>query len=53
MKKRTFKQLMESKAIYKKHAERYKLAGYPLNRSKRMMCYTSLLTRAIARAGER
>lgn len=53
MKKRTFAELQEKKKIYKKHAERYKLAGFPLSRSKRLMCYTSLLTKAIARAGER
>jgi len=47
LKKRTFEQIMRSKAIYRKHAERYKSAGFPEHRVKRMMAYTSLLTKAI------
>jgi len=47
MKQRTLDQIMRSKAIYRKHAGRYKLANYPEDRAKRMMVYTALLTRAI------
>ena len=53
MKERTREQLAQSKAIYRKHAERYKSNGYPYSRSKRMMAYTAALTKAIAKAGER
>lgn len=53
MKKRTFIQVMDNKAIYRKHAERYKANDYPEQRAKRMMVYTSLLTKAIAVAGSR
>ena len=53
MKKRTFEQLQVSKAIYRKHAERHKANDYPMHRCKRMMAYTALLTKAIAKAGER
>lgn len=48
MKKRTFEQVMRSKAIYRKHAERYKTARYPEHRINRMMAYTALLIKAIA-----
>ena len=53
MKHRTHAQIMRSKTIYRKHAERYKAAGYPEHRAKRMMAYTAALTKAIAKAGER
>ena len=53
MKKRTFEQLQVNKAIYRKHAERHKSNDYPSHRCKRMMAYTALLTKAIAKAGER
>lgn len=53
MKKRTHEQLMESKAIYRKHAQRYKDNDYQLHRVKRMMAYTSLLTKAIANKGRK
>lgn len=53
MKKRTHEQIMTSKAIYRKHAERHKANDYPYHRCKRMMAYTSLLTQAVAKAGER
>ncbi|MGE7694696.1 hypothetical protein ACQKNC_11330 [Lysinibacillus sp. NPDC094177] len=53
MKKRTLTQVMAHKAIYRKHATAYKLNDYPVHRAKRMMAYTSLLTRAIALTGSR
>ncbi|WP_313469515.1 hypothetical protein [Lysinibacillus sp.] len=53
MKRRTHEQIMASKAIYRKHAERYKANGYPEHRAKRMMAYTSLITKAIALKGVR
>ncbi|WP_193768907.1 hypothetical protein [Metasolibacillus meyeri] len=53
MKKRNFNQLMTSKAIYRKHAARHKANDYPSGRCKRMMAYTSLLTKAIAKTSER
>ncbi|WPK10266.1 hypothetical protein R6U77_09990 [Lysinibacillus louembei] len=49
MKQRTFEQIMQSKSIYRKHAERYKANDYPYHRVKRMMLYTALLTKAIAK----
>lgn len=48
MKKRTHEQIMRSKVIYRKYAERHKLNDYPYHRCKRMMAYTSLLTKAIS-----
>ena len=48
MKKRTFEQIMSSKAIYRKHAARHKANDYPYYRCKRMLLYTSLLTKVIA-----
>jgi len=48
MKKRTHEQLMESKAIYRKHAQRHKANDYPLHRCKRMMAYTAALSKVIA-----
>jgi len=53
MKKRTFEQLQASKAIHRKHAGLHKANDYPLHRCKRMMRYTALITKAIAKAGER
>lgn len=53
IKKRTREQIRQSKAIYHKHAERHKAANYPYHRCKRMMAYTALVTKAIAKAGER
>ncbi|WP_193769055.1 hypothetical protein [Metasolibacillus meyeri] len=53
MKKLTHEQIIRSKAIYHKHAARYKANGYPIRRALRMMAYTSLLTQTIAKAGER
>ncbi len=53
MKNRTLKQLQASKAIHRKHAERHKANDYPVNRCKRMMKYTALVTKAIAKVGER
>lgn len=53
MKKRTHEQIMQSKAIYRKHVERYKANDYPEHKVKRMMAYTSLITKAIARMGVR
>lgn len=53
MKKRTFEQIKNNRAIYRKHATRHKAADYPLHRCKRMMAYTAALTKAIATAGER
>lgn len=53
MKKRTFEQIVQSKSLYKKYAERYKENDYPMHRIKRMMAYTALITKAIAKVGER
>lgn len=53
VRKRTWSQVKESKAIYRKHAECYKAADYPVHRAKRMMAYTVLITKAIARVGVR
>jgi len=53
MKKRTFEQVIQCKAIYRKHAERHKVNDYPQHRCKRMMVYTSLLLKAIANASKR
>lgn len=53
MKQRTREQIMASKAIYRKHAQRHKAADYPYHRCKRMLAYTALLTKAIAKAGVR
>lgn len=53
MKKRTLEQLKMSKAIYHKHATRYKANEYPLHRCMRMMAYTALVTKAIAIANSR
>lgn len=52
MRVRTHEQIMASKAIYRKYAERHKSADYPYQRCKRMMAYTAALTKAIAKAGE-
>lgn len=51
MKKRSWQQIKASKAIHRKHAERYKANDYPEHRTKRMMAYTSLITNVIARMG--
>lgn len=53
MKKRSWEQIKASKAIHRKHAERYKANDYPEHRTKRMMAYTSLITNVIARMGGR
>ena len=53
MRKRTREQIRHSKAIYKKYAKRHKAADFPYHRCKRMMAYTALITKAIAKAGER
>lgn len=53
MKKRTFNQIMESKKLYKKHADKYKADNYPESRSKRFLIYTSLIAKNIAYAGKR
>lgn len=53
MKKRTREQLTQSRTIYRKHAERHKVNDYPYHRCKRMIAYTALITKAIAKAGER
>lgn len=47
MKKRTHEQIMQSKAIYRKHAERYKANNYPEHRARRMLAYTAHLNKAI------
>lgn len=46
MRFRTHSEMNASKAIYRKHADRYKSAGYPVHRAKRMLLYTSLITKA-------
>lgn len=48
MRKRTHEQLIASRAIYRKHAERYKAANYPEHRARRMLAYTAHLNKAIA-----
>ena len=48
MKKRTREQIMDHKAIYRKHAARHKANDYPESRIKRMMAYTALITKAIS-----
>lgn len=53
MKKRSWEQVKTSKVIYRKHAEHYKASDYPVHSAKRMMAYTSLTTKAIARMGVR
>lgn len=53
MRIRTSAEVHASKTIYRKHAERYRLAHYPEHRAKRMLAYTSLITKAIARLGVR
>lgn len=47
MKQRTFEQIQDKKMVYRKHAERYKLAGYPAHKADRMGIYTSLLVQVI------
>ncbi|WP_256376313.1 hypothetical protein [Solibacillus sp. R5-41] len=41
MKKRTLQQIQVSKALYRKHAQRYKSNDFPLHRALRMMAYTA------------
>ena len=53
MKKRTFAELMDKKSVYRKHAELYKANNFKESKSKRMLLYTSLLCKAISRAGDR
>ena len=50
MKTRTKEQIMESKAIYAKHAERYKAMNDEQQdrRARRMLAYTSVLTKAVS-----
>ena len=48
MKQRTFQELMVSKAIHRKHAEKHKANGYPYHRCRRHLLYVSLITKAIS-----
>lgn len=52
-KRRTREQIMQSKAIYRKHAERYKANDYPEHRAKRMLAYTAALNKAITLISKR